>query len=92
MRLFSRKPKDFVPLPIGLTEFNSFVANIVRDSGLPDNDSTRRMAAIFVLEHPPHLGEVSWSYLIGKMRKAASNQVASQVLKDLKVEETKKDG
>jgi hypothetical protein len=83
VRLWNRKPRDIVQLPIGMTEFETFVSNIVKDSGLPANDSTRRLASMFVLECPPHVKEVSWSYLIGKMRKAASNQVAVAVLREL---------
>lgn len=75
------------PLPKGMTEFNQWVADIVALSGLPDNASTRRVAATFILHTPSNVSKLSLKFVVSMLQKAAANQVAAQVVKDY--EETK---
>ena len=70
-------------LPTGLTAFNGWVAAVVEHSGLPDNASTRRVAAMFILNQHPTVGWVSVNAVANQLVKAAANQVAVQVIKDV---------
>lgn len=74
---------SFLPrrLPIGMKEFESWVYDIIRLSKLPDNASTRRVAALFILQVPPQVGYMSIRRVSNMLIKAASNQVASDVIK-----------
>src|ERR1700691_5872420 len=76
---------SFLPrkLPTGMTSFNSWVKDIIVISGLPDNDSTRKVSAMFVLQVPPSIGYMSIRKVSNILVKAAANQVAVEVLKDL---------
>ena len=78
------KLTSFIPrrLPIGLTSFNRWVEDVVILSGLPNNASTRRVAAMFILSLPPTWGYASLRRISNQLIKAAANQVASEVLKE----------
>lgn len=68
-------------LPIGMTAFNVWVADVVALSGLPNNESTRRVAAMFILQLPPALAYLSIRKVSNQLIKAAANQVAAEVLR-----------
>jgi hypothetical protein len=74
---------SFVPrkLPTGMTSFNSWVASIVELSGLPSNDTTRKLAATFILRVPTTIAFLSHRTISNQLIKAAANQVAAEVLK-----------
>lgn len=84
------KLKSYIPrkLPQGMAEFDQWVADIVALSGLPDNGSTRRVAAMFILHTPTHVSRLKLNFVVSMLQKAAANQVAAQVVKDY--EETAK--
>jgi hypothetical protein len=69
-------------LPTGMTAFNTWVAGIIAASGLPDNDSTRRLAAQFIFHVPNQVNYLSYRHIGNQLVKAAAYQVASQVEKD----------
>lgn len=69
-------------MPTGMTAFNAWVNDIVALSGLPDNDSTRRVAAELILKVRPSVGYMPLRHVVNNLIKAASNQVAIQVIKD----------
>ena len=75
--------RSFLPrkLPCGMTEFNCWLKDIIRLSGLPDNASTRRVAAGFITMLPPGLGYLSIRKISNALIKAAANQVAAEVIK-----------
>jgi hypothetical protein len=76
--------KSFFPrqLPTGKASFDAWVSDIVSISGLPDNASTRRVAAMFILQLPPALAYLSIRKVANQLIKAAANQVAAQVAED----------
>lgn len=69
------------PLPTGMAAFNEWVADVVELSGLPNNDSTRRLAAVFIMQTPPNVARISLRKLADLLIKAAAYQVANEVLK-----------
>lgn len=75
------------PLPKGMKEFEQWVSDIVALSGLPDNASTRRVAATFILHTPSNVARLSLRFVSNMLVKAAANQVAAQVVKDYETEE-----
>ena len=74
--------KSFIPvrMPIGLSEFNQLVEEIVTLSGVPLNPSTEGFVAQALLNLPP--GLVRLRAIAAALRKAACTQVAVQVIKD----------
>ena len=71
-------------LPLGTTEFNTWATRIIKKSGLPDNDSTRFALATTVLHAPAGESRYSDTHFVKVMQKAAANQIAAQILHDLK--------
>lgn len=80
MKLLSK----YIPraLPTGLIAFNTWVANIIKVSGLPDNASTRGLAARFIMALPSNRYYLSYHEISKQLIKAAAMQVSSQVIKD----------
>lgn len=76
--------KSFFPrrLPTGIGEFNEWVSDIILVSNLPDNDSTKHLAATFILHTPPTVAYLSIRSISTQLLKAAAYQVAMQVSKD----------
>lgn len=75
-------------LPVGLTEFNSFSDSIINLSGeFADRDSMKWAIASQIMHLPPQKSTASKQYFIRSLRKAAANQVASQVFQDLKIKQ-----
>lgn len=68
-------------LPIGMTKFNEWVQDIVLISGLPNNSTTRGLAATFILQIPPNIGYISIRRVSDMLVKAAANQVGAEVIK-----------
>ncbi len=85
MKKLLKISRSFLPrrLPTGLTEFNNWVKDVVELSELPNNDSTRRVAAQFIMQLPPALAYLSLRKVSNQLIKAAANQVAYQVAKDI---------
>jgi len=75
--------KSFFPrkLPIGMTSFNKWIDDIIFVSGLPDNKSTRQLAANFILHAPPTVTYMSIRKISGLLARAASYQVAAEIVK-----------
>jgi hypothetical protein len=77
-RLTSFLPR---PLPTGMTAFNQWVEDIIWLSSLPNNASTRKAAASFILQLRPTTGWISLHTTVRLLVKAAANQVALEVLR-----------
>jgi hypothetical protein len=75
------------PLPLGLTEFNTWTDSIINAYGLPDNDSTYFTLAVMILHMPANLDAFPKAKVAAQVRKAMSNQVVSQVIQDLKAKQ-----
>ncbi len=67
-------------LPQGMTEFNSWVRDVSELSGLPNNLRLRTVIAMFILKLPPEMISFPKWRLAKQIKKAAANQVASEVL------------
>jgi len=74
--------RSFFPrkLPIGMSSFNSWVDDIVLVSGLPNNESVRKLAANFILSIHSDVAYMSIRRVSNLLVKAAANQVAIEVL------------
>lgn len=89
IKTFFAKLLDFIPtkLPIGMTAAEAWASSILKRYGFPDNDSMRWALAVKVL----HLGETdaykAKRYFFLAMHKSAANQVASQIMQDLKAKQ-----
>lgn len=71
-------------VPVGMAEFEVWAADIIALSGLPDNDSMRWTLATMILAAKSDAAYVSKEDWVALLIKAAANQVASQVMQDLK--------
>jgi excinuclease UvrABC helicase subunit UvrB len=84
MRLL-KQIKSYFPraLPVGMVEFNEWVAEVIYISGLPDNQSTRTLAADFIIRGVPlSWGSISVRTISKQLRRAAAMQVANAVRKE----------
>ncbi len=72
-------------LPVGSTEFNSFANDIIELAGpYADRDSMTWAIANMVIHLPSGVSSKPKNYFVRNLRKAAANQVASQVFQDIK--------
>lgn len=85
LKLFCKWVRSFFPekLPQGMTDFNIFVEDIARLSGLPYNDKLKKVTTMFILQLPPVVSSVSKRYIIKQLQKAAANQVAVAAMKEI---------
>lgn len=73
------------PLPVGMQEFEEFAQRILAKSGkYADEESMKYALAVAILHADATKGSLPDSYFIDRLRKAAANQVASQVFQDIK--------
>src|ERR1700733_11205835 len=74
-------------LPQGVTECHKWCDEIIQMAGLPNNDSVRFALCVKIL----HLGETECNkakeYFVRALKKAAANQVVSQIINDLKAKQ-----
>lgn len=81
---------SYVPrqLPVGMQEFSAWSDRIISLSGqFADADSMRFALASQIMHLAPQKSKVPDQYFIRSMRKAAANQVASQVFQDIKTKQ-----
>jgi hypothetical protein len=93
MKLLLKKILSYLPskLPVGLTEFNKFVDDIIELSGqYADRTSMEFAIASMLIHAPSHLGALSKNYFVVRLRKSAANQVASQVFQTIKEQQAQK--
>jgi hypothetical protein len=64
-----------------MSSFNSWVDEVVYISGLPNNESTKRVAAGFIFRLPASVYFLSTRHVAKQLVKAAAYQVAQEVLK-----------
>ena len=84
-KLLSRVPR---PLPVGMSEFETWSNRIISLSGqFADNDSMKFALASNVMHLGAQKAYVPDAYFVAAMRKAAANQVASQVFQDIKTKQ-----
>lgn len=95
---FMTKPEDLKvepnpldiprPLPIGLTEFHVWADRLIEIVGpLADSDSMKYVMASQIIHMPHDQDEVPDRHFRAALRKAAANQVASQVFQDIKLKQ-----
>lgn len=76
------------PLPVGLTQFDTWADSIIELSGeYADRDSMRFAIASMVIHSDANRGSVPKNSFVRKLRKSAANQVASQVFQDVKAKQ-----
>lgn len=81
-RLLSYFP---TPLPVGLSQFNTWADSIIELSGdYADRDSMTFAIASMVIHLPAGTASVPKNFFVKSLRKSAANQVASQVFQDIK--------
>lgn len=87
-RLLSRLP---TPLPVGLTAFHAWADEIIELSGNFADEDSMKYAIANNLIHLSHTTAFKPKhYFVSTLRKAAANQVASQVFMDIKVKQEEK--
>jgi hypothetical protein len=72
------------PLPVGIAEFDTWALSILNLTSFPDNDSTRFSLAVMVLHMDSTTASKPRQYFARALHKAGANQIASQVVQDLK--------
>jgi phosphatidylserine/phosphatidylglycerophosphate/cardiolipin synthase-like enzyme len=80
------------PLPMNIPQFNDWARRIIIQAGLPTNNlETQKFAlASMILQTSPTDYFRPDQYYVDCLRKAASDQVALQVMEDIKIERAKK--
>lgn len=73
------------PLPAGIPEFEAWAERILSKCGkFADEDSLKFALSTMVLHANNDKASFPDSYFVDRLRKAASNQVVSQVIQDIK--------
>lgn len=86
-RLINKIP---MPLPTGMSAWNQWSKRILSKVGpVADNDSLEYVLASQVMHLSPQSDHIPDQYFISALRKAAANQVASQVFMDIKIRQQK---
>lgn len=80
-KLFSYFPTS---LPVGMTEFTKWSADIISMSKVPDNDSTRFTVAVMIFQLNPSEDRKPKRYFIRALNKGAANECANSVATSLK--------
>lgn len=77
---------SYIPerLPVGLDAHDSWAADVVALSGLPDNDSMRFAVATMILHADAKAAYLAKQYFVRRLIKGAANQVAGGIMQDLK--------
>lgn len=85
MFLFKKKPFELHPLPMNIPEFEAWSARVIKKAQLPTShvESLRFALAGMILHSDPHQFFRPDEYYIDLLRKAASDQVATQVISDM---------
>lgn len=79
------------PLPVGIKQFEEFSERIIKKSGaFADRDSMLFAIASILIHADASKGSLPDSYFIGRLRKSAANQVASQVFQEVKQRQAEK--
>src|ERR1700677_3822792 len=74
-----------IPLPVGKTEMQAFMDDLIQLAGNYADKTSMEFAIASVLMHAPSdKGSLSKRYFLDRLRKSAANQVASQVFQDIK--------
>jgi hypothetical protein len=90
MKLFLKRVFSYFPskLPVGQTEMNEFLNDIIELSGEYADRTSMEFAIASILIHAPSdRGSLSKKYFVDRLRKSAANQVASQVFQDIKMKQ-----
>lgn len=76
------------PFPVGMTEFLEWSARIIALAGNFADEDSMKFALCSQLIHLPYdKAEATDRYFVNCLRKAAANQVASQVFHDIKIKQ-----
>jgi hypothetical protein len=76
------------PLPVGLTEFHRWADEIIALAGnFADEDSMKFALCTMLIHANNDAGALPLEYFVLRLRKSAANQVASQVLQDIKTKQ-----
>lgn len=74
-------------LPVGMTEFNAFADRIIEKSGnFADRDSMVYAIAMELIHADPKTA-FNDEFFVTRLRKVASNQIASQAVQDIKAKQ-----
>lgn len=89
LSLFLNKVLFLFPssLPVGMTEFKSWMDSIIQTYAIPDNDSSRFALATMILHLSSTISSKPKVHFARSMRKAMANQVAAAVMQDLKAKQ-----
>lgn len=88
-RLSESQAEVEYPLPVGLQEFEEWSDRIIEKAGkFADTDSLKYTLATNILHAEPGKDTYPDSWFITRLRKAAANQIASQVFQDIKAKKT----
>lgn len=88
MKLLLKRLLSYLPskLPVGMTELEKFIDDIIELSGkYADRDSMAFAIDSILIHAPSHSGSLSKNYFVVRLRKSAANQVASQSFQDIKI-------
>lgn len=72
-------------LPVGMAEFETWSEALIEQcTGLADPESIKYVLATAIIHGPPDKDRFPDSYFLARIRKAAANQIASQVFQNIK--------
>jgi len=83
--------EELVQLPVGLSEFNAFCETIFTKYSLPDMPSYRNAVATMIMHLPQTEDKAALSFFAKSIRKAMANQVAYEVIQQIREDEKAKE-
>lgn len=90
MKLLAKRFLSLFPtkLPVGMSEFETWSNSVVELSGkFADDDSMKFAIASQIMHLGAQKSSVPKNFFVRSLRKAAANQVASQVFQDIKIKQ-----
>lgn len=75
------------PLPVGMVDFEVWASKVIHTYDLPDNDSSKFALATMILHAGSQDANKATRYFGLSARKSMANQVAAQVMQDLKTKQ-----
>lgn len=80
------KLRSLIPtkIPTGKTELEAWIDRVLGDNKLPVLDSYRHAIATMILHLPPTQHKVATSTFVASVKKAMANQVAYDIIQDIK--------
>lgn len=88
-KIFKSKNKDLRRLPVGMTEYEAFVDDLIASYDLPTKNRTSvsYVVASIIINAPDNVVEMPLKLFADMVSASAAKQIAGQVFRDIKTQQ-----